>query len=189
MIVTRAIRGRTADRHERLHRDGFSPAWPRSGAGARRLPRCSRTTYGTGTSPGMQTVEDLAGIPRSRRPEEGADRLRAAPADRRAAGRRALPPPGSGTATRSPPNWPNDPDEQAQEAASADAAAREAAGASDPVFRLPARPNTGSRTELDAGTDADNDHAGADGGQPRSSSPTRAARSPSTRTASRSAAT
>ncbi len=71
----------------------------------------SAMTYGTGTSPGAQTVEDIAGIVSlSGKKKEPIDYSPRAPivAPPTTA---SLPPPGSSRAYASTQNWPQDPDE------------------------------------------------------------------------------
>ncbi len=77
------------------------------------LAGCGGTTYGTGTSPGRQTLTDLVGIAsltgEKKEPIEYAPRPPVV-APPEAAG---LPPPGSDNPTLAS-DWPNDPDEQAK---------------------------------------------------------------------------
>jgi len=101
----------------------------------------SGMTYGTGKSPGMQTVQDITGIATlSSAAKEPIDykprpKIVAPPnvAD--------LPPPADGSAASLASNWPVDPDTQRAKVL-ADAAAREASGKPVPFFRVPNSPNT-----------------------------------------------
>lgn len=110
-------------------------------------------TYGTGKSPGLQTVEDIVGIAAlSNEPKEPIDyRPRAAivaPPDTS-----ALPPPGAGDTAPLAANWPVDPDAQRAQLR-ADAAAREAAGLPTPKFSLPKSEQTGPVVMRDAESEA-----------------------------------
>jgi hypothetical protein len=100
------------------------------------LAGCNSMTYGTGTSPAMQTLEDITGVAtlggKKQDPIDYAARPKivAPPA---MAGN--LPPPQTTTASDKPlPNWPNDPDALRSKVI-ADAEARNAAGL-DPNYRL-----------------------------------------------------
>jgi hypothetical protein len=97
------------------------------------LAACSSTTYGTGVTPGMQTVQDLTGMGAGSKQEE-AIAYQPRPALVTPPANATLPPPGGGNAALAA-NWPADPDELAAQV-KADAAAREAAGM-DPNFTLP----------------------------------------------------
>jgi hypothetical protein len=98
------------------------------------LAACSSTTYGTGVSPGMQTLNDLTGIAST--PErQDAIAYQPRPELVTPPATATLPTPGGGVTTELASNWPVDPDQLAVQV-SADAAAREAAGI-DPVFALP----------------------------------------------------
>jgi hypothetical protein len=101
------------------------------------LAGCSGTTYGTGTTPGAQTVQDLAGIAllsgHKREPIDYGPRPKVVLPPAAA----QLPAPGADqTASTTPPNWPNDPDLTAARI-KADTAAREASGAPLPTLKLP----------------------------------------------------
>lgn len=96
----------------------------------------SGMTYGTGKSPGMQTLEDVVGLasisnerkePISYQPRPGIVPPPSA-AD--------LPPPSGANATVVAANWPVDPDEQTEKLR-AEIARREAAGEPLPTFKLP----------------------------------------------------
>ena len=126
---------------------GFTPQRRRSlsrlggmtvmGAGLM-LAGCSGTTYGTGTTPGLQTVQDLVGIaalsPAKREPIDYTPRPKVVLPPTVA----ALPPPGTADAA-TPADWPHDPD-AAVAKIRADTAAREASGAPTPQLKLPAGP-------------------------------------------------
>jgi hypothetical protein len=115
---------------------GFTPERLRAGrlplgvalslAAAFALSACTQTTYGTGKSPGMQTLEDLAGIAamssEKKEPIDYTPRPKVVVPPSVA----QLPPPGSGKAVLDP-NWPVDP-EQKRARILAEADAREAAG-------------------------------------------------------------
>jgi len=108
------------------------------------LAACSQTTYGTGTTPGMQTVQDLTGMAGAKTPQEAIayqprPELVSPPATA------ALPQPG-GADPALAANWPSDPDELARQV-KIDAAAREAAGI-DPNFTLPQRPTQDQYADL-----------------------------------------
>jgi hypothetical protein len=98
-------------------------------------------TYGTGTSPGMQTITDVVGItalsPEKKEPIEYSARapIVAPPVA-------TLPPPSSGGETAVAANWPNDPDELDKQFR-ADAAARAERGEPIPNYRLPPREREG----------------------------------------------
>jgi hypothetical protein len=102
------------------------------------LAACSGTTYGTGTSPGVQTVQDLAGIALLNGPKKD-------PIDYQPRPKVVLPPSASqlpdpaaeNSASATPPNWPVDPDLAAAKI-KADAAARDAKGEPLPTLKLPA---------------------------------------------------
>lgn len=95
------------------------------------------TTYGTGTSPAVQTVEDLAGIASLSASKEPIDykprpKIVAPPSTA------TLPPPADGArvATATPGNWPVDQDAKVA-AFQADVAAREKTGQPLPKVKLP----------------------------------------------------
>jgi hypothetical protein len=98
----------------------------------------SGMTYGTGKSPGLQTVEDVVGIAaltnEKAEPIDYTPRPNIVPPPDTA----VLPPPSQGDSTMLAANWPVDPDAQA-EAIRVEAARREAAGEAMPTFRLPPR--------------------------------------------------
>jgi hypothetical protein len=99
------------------------------------LAACNSMTYGTGTTPAMQTVQDLTGIATGGKAEK--DPIDYSPRPRIVAppaGATTLPPPGSGQQVAST-NWPNDPD-LLKAQVKADAEARAAAGKGDNI-RLP----------------------------------------------------
>jgi hypothetical protein len=101
------------------------------------------TTYGTGTDPGTQTLQDLAGIaaigaPR-KAPIEYGPRAPLVPPPPGT----PLPPPGSEQASVAA-NWPKDPDVEqkkfkAESLARAQPGNEQPFGANDPKFRLPAK--------------------------------------------------
>jgi hypothetical protein len=105
----------------------------------------SGTTYGTGKNPGMQTLEDLAGIasmgaPKKEPIEYGAR----APLVPPPVGT-PLPPPGSDQASVAA-NWPKDPDvalnkftAECLARAAAQAKGEQPLGINDPKFRVPAK--------------------------------------------------
>ena len=107
------------------------------------LGACSETTYGTGTTPGMQTLEDIAGIAvlgggDKKDPIEYSARPKLVPPPPGT----PLPPPGDKTNVAA--DWPNDPD-VADKKFKAEVAARskpyddeyQPIAANDPKFRLP----------------------------------------------------
>jgi hypothetical protein len=105
----------------------------------------SSTTYGTGKSPGVQTLEDLAGIATfgsQKEPIDYGPRARIVPPPPGT----PLPPPGGSQATLAS-NWPKDPDVE-QKKFKAEAAARYKPGegpplnANGPNFRLPPKPKS-----------------------------------------------
>lgn len=103
------------------------------------LAQSACTTYGTGTSPAIQTVEDLAGIASLSSKKEPIDykprpKIVAPPSTA------ALPPPSDArVASTAPANWPVDQDARVA-AFQADVAAREKAGQPLPKVRLPSAP-------------------------------------------------
>ncbi|MEX0853515.1 MAG: hypothetical protein WD036_09585 [Bauldia sp.] len=101
------------------------------------LAGCSATTYGTGTSPGMQTLQDIVGLAALSNEKKEPIQYRPRPPVVAPPSVEALPTPGSETATVAV-NWPKDPDELAKQV-KLDSAAREAAG-KEPNFRLPPTP-------------------------------------------------
>lgn len=99
------------------------------------LAGCNSMTYGTGTSPAMQTVEDLTGIAGGIKANKGEIDYSPRPKIVAPPVVAALPPPvDSQTVTAA--NWPNDPD-LLKAKVKADAEARAAAGKADQI-RLPA---------------------------------------------------
>ncbi len=111
---------------------GITRKWRRAAQGvgvaapllaALALSACTSNTYGTGTSPGMQTLKDITGIAmltgKQKDPIDYSPRpnLVAPPSTA------DLPPPGSDTDTANAPNWPNDPDVASAKAKAAAAAA------------------------------------------------------------------
>lgn len=86
-------------------------------------------TYGTGTTPAMQTLQDLTGIAaigaaKNKEPIDYSPRAKIVAPPNTA----ALPPPKTDDPTQTASNWPQDPD-LLKAQVKADAAAREAAGA------------------------------------------------------------
>ncbi len=129
------------------------------------LGACSQTTYGTGTTAGMQTLEDLAGIADMGGQQKDPITYTARP-------KIVAPPPGTplpapGTDQQNvAANWPKDPDAEAKRV-KAEAVAREKYCAEplnrdtpqcrDPGWRLPASANTSnapSQTILNQNVDA-----------------------------------
>jgi hypothetical protein len=102
----------------------------------------SGMTYGTGVSPGVQTLNDIAGIAGDVKKQEPIDYGPRAPIVEPPVA--TLPPPGQTDAALAA-NWPDDPDEQAKRLR-ADAAKRGGDdvpyGRNDPVFRLPKQETT-----------------------------------------------
>jgi hypothetical protein len=99
----------------------------------------SGMTYGTGKSPGMQTLEDVVGIAaisnERREPIDYQPRPDIVPPPTVA----DLPPPSTGgNSAMVAANWPVDPDVQSEQIR-AEIARREAAGEPLPTFRLPPR--------------------------------------------------
>jgi hypothetical protein len=96
----------------------------------------SGMTYGTGKSPGMQTLEDVVGIAslssERKEPINYQPRPTIVPPPTAA----SLPPPSDANATVVAANWPVDPDEQTEKLR-AEIARREAAGEPLPTFKLP----------------------------------------------------
>lgn len=109
------------------------------------LAGCNNTTYGTGTSTGMQTVRDIAGIAGVAGSDDKKDiDYRARPPVVLPPDGSVLPPPGSGTQAIAAVDWPDDPDKRLEEfRRQRDARARGEDGearplnAYDPRFRLP----------------------------------------------------
>ena len=87
------------------------------------LAACNQTTYGTGTTVGMQTIEDLAGIADMSGQKKDAIKYTARPALVAPPPGTPLPAPGSDSQAVAS-NWPTDPDVQAQRIKQ-EAAARE----------------------------------------------------------------
>ena len=77
------------------------------------LGACSQTTYGTGTSPGMQTLQDLAGIADFAGPSKPKIAYQPRPGVVAPPPGTPLPPPGSDQQAVAG-NWPTDPDVQAK---------------------------------------------------------------------------
>jgi hypothetical protein len=78
------------------------------------LGACSQTTYGTGTTPGMQTIQDLAGIADLGGQAKDPIKYQARPGLVAPPPGTPLPPPGS-EPKEVAGNWPNDPDAQAKQ--------------------------------------------------------------------------
>lgn len=98
----------------------------------------SGMTYGTGRSPGMQTVEDIVGISMITNEQKEPIDYKPRPAIVAPPTVAVLPPPVDGTTTATvAANWPVDPDVQSQQIRD-EIARREAAGEPLPDFRLPA---------------------------------------------------
>jgi hypothetical protein len=89
------------------------------------LAGCNATTYGTGKSPGMQTLQDLTGMSALGQKDEPID-YRPRPKVVAPPNVASLPPPGSDT-QQNAANWPNDPDKLKAKVI-ADADARAASG-------------------------------------------------------------
>ncbi len=77
------------------------------------LAACNQTTYGTGTPPGMQTLEDLAGIADFGGSSKEPIKYSARPGVVAPPPGTPLPPPGSDQQQAVASNWPTDPDAQA----------------------------------------------------------------------------
>jgi len=114
------------------------------------LAACSQTTYGTGKTPGAQTIEDLAGIAAlggssAKEPIDYRARPKIVPPPPGA----PLPAPGSEPDPTVAANWPKDPDVEAakfkQESAARAAQADRPFGKYDPKFALPKQQQTASR--------------------------------------------
>jgi hypothetical protein len=99
------------------------------------LAGCNSMTYGTGTTPAMQTVQDITGLAVGGKADK--DPIDYAPRPKIVAPPTiaSLPPPESGDPSVTAANWPNDPD-LLKAKVKADAEARAAAGKSDQI-RLP----------------------------------------------------
>lgn len=118
------------------------------------LAGCQSTTYGTGKSPGMQTVEDLAGIAMLGTPNEEPIEYRPRAGIVTPPNAGVLPPPGSGQpASALAANWPNDPDAQ-RARIRAEAAERERTGAAMPNLNLPRSAPTAPVVMRDASREA-----------------------------------
>ena len=121
------------------------------------LSACSGTTYGTGRSPGMQTLEDLAGIAAissaKKEPIDYTPRPKVVLPPNVA----ELPPPGSGVAAQDP-NWPVDPEKKRAKIL-ADADARDAAGIAAPKGLVPimGKPKEGEVNPTLLGSDPSKD--------------------------------
>jgi hypothetical protein len=74
------------------------------------LAGCSSTTYGTGTSPGVQTIEDLAGIVALSGKEKEPVDYKPRPAVVAPPESASLPVPGERAPAETAANWPKDPD-------------------------------------------------------------------------------
>lgn len=150
-----AFAGQSAESRQRIYSvmTGFSIrsllAAPVAAVLGLALAACSQTTYGTGKSPGAQTLEDIAGIAALGGPSDKE------PIDYRARPKIVAPPPGSPLpAPGSEPdpavaaNWPKDPDVEAKkfkaEVAARNAEADRPFGKYDPKFALP-KQQTASR--------------------------------------------
>lgn len=118
-------------------------------AGGLALAGCNSMTYGTGTSPAMQTVEDLTGIAAGKKADKEAIDYTPRPKIVAPPTIAALPPPVDDNAVTTTANWPNDPD-LLKAKVKADAEARAAAGKPDdlhlPAGKLVAAPIPGERT-------------------------------------------
>lgn len=96
----------------------------------------SGMTYGTGKSPGMQTIEDVTGIATMSAADKEAIEYKPRPEIVQPPAGAGLPPPSSGTMALAATNWPVDPDASRQ-AIREDAAARQAAGLAPAVVAVP----------------------------------------------------
>jgi hypothetical protein len=113
-------------------------------------------TYGTGTTPAMQTVQDIAGIAalggEKKEPIDYESRPKLVPPPNTA----ALPQPGSEPTTVASADWPKDPDVQYQ-ALKAEVARREKAGEPLPQIKLPRQQRTSQEpivASIDRSTEA-----------------------------------
>jgi hypothetical protein len=79
------------------------------------LAGCSSTTYGTGTSPGVQTIEDLAGIVALSSKEKEPVDYKPRPAVVAPPDSASLPVPGEQPPAQTAANWPKDPDAMRRE--------------------------------------------------------------------------
>ncbi|HVY19921.1 MAG TPA: hypothetical protein VHA70_07535 [Bauldia sp.] len=104
-------------------------------AGAAALAGCNSMTYGTGTTPAMQTVQDLTGLATGGKADKAPIDYSPRPKIVAPPAIGALPPPQSDSQTLASTNWPNDPD-LLKARVKADADARAAAGQEDQL-RLP----------------------------------------------------
>lgn len=111
------------------------------------LGACNETTYGTGTAPGTQTLQDIAGIAVFGGTAKEPVKYSARPGLVAPPPGTALPPPVSDQQAVAAANWPNDPDQQskrlkeevaAREKLCADATNAMRPECRDPGFRLPA---------------------------------------------------
>lgn len=98
------------------------------------LAACNSMTYGTGTTPAMQTVQDLTGLATGGKADQEPIDYSPRPKIVAPPPGATLPPPGSSQQVAST-NWPNDPD-LLKAQVKADAEARAAAGKQDNI-RLP----------------------------------------------------
>ena len=111
------------------------------------------TTYGTGRSPGAQTLEDLAGIAALSGPKPAPIDYAARPPIVPPPNGTPLPAPGEGQAALAS-NWPKDPDIEAKKFKAEVAARTLAAGdgpplnANDPRFRLPPKPKSDEPAQI-----------------------------------------
>jgi hypothetical protein len=152
-----AFAGKSAESRQRIYSvmTGFSirslVAMPVAAVLGLALAACSQTTYGTGKSPGQQTIEDIAGIAAL---GGGSDKepidYRARPKIVQPPPGAPLPPPGSEPDPTVAANWPKDPDVEAKKF-KAETAARTAGSEADgplakydPKFSLP-KSQTASR--------------------------------------------
>lgn len=105
------------------------------------LAACQSNTYGTGRSPGLQTVEDIVGIAALSNEKREPIDYKPRPGIVAPPSTATLPAPGASGSTMVASNWPVDPDVQRAQL-KADAAAREAAGLPTPKFSLPRSEST-----------------------------------------------
>ena len=109
------------------------------------LAACNGTTYGTGKSPGLQTMEDIVGIASLSNDKKEPIDYEPRPPVVAPPTTAALPPPGGGSPVAS--NWPSDPDERAKAMQVSAEKVTYGEGdlplnSKDPVFRLPPRPKS-----------------------------------------------
>lgn len=96
----------------------------------------SGMTYGTGKSPALQTVEDVAGLATLSGAQKEPIKYTPRPEIVQPPPGAPLPPPSDGAVTMAAANWPVDPDESRQKIRD-EAAARQAAGLPVPVIAVP----------------------------------------------------